>query len=159
MDYILRFGTTISGTSVKTLTYMRKPMIYTPFLNWARHCGIECSWADSGKIRPYDDHWTLIDLTILVLLWNLCNSKLTCCNLLNLWISSMNKIVFLLKLVHSFLATFATSFTSFIPAMVADSLTNLKFWPEAMHVLLITWARDVCNRKQNCETFNIIQIQ
>jgi len=43
----------------------------------------------------------------------------TCCNLLKRWISSMKRIVFLLSMALSFLATFTTSFTSATPQVVA----------------------------------------
>ncbi len=67
-------------------------------------------------------------ITIQLLIWIACLLTLTCCNLLNLWISSMNITVSLLNIASSFLATFTASFTSFIPDVVADNFTTLFCW-------------------------------
>ena len=48
----------------------------------------------------------------------------TCCNLLKRWISSMKRMVFLLSIILSFLATFTTSFTSLTPQVVAERKVN-----------------------------------
>ena len=37
LDYILQLGTTISGSSMKTLACIRKLMVYTMFLSCARN--------------------------------------------------------------------------------------------------------------------------
>ena len=52
------------------------------------------------------------------------NVVFTCCNLLKRWISSMKRMVFLLSIILSFLATFTTSFTSLTPQVVAERKVN-----------------------------------
>ena len=62
--------------------------------------------------------------------WMLEHTYGTCWSLLNLWTSSIKRMVFLLNMIFSFLATFTISLTSFTPAVVAESCTNfvLSFW-------------------------------
>lgn len=75
-----------------------------------------------------------------------CGRKMSCCNLLNRWISSMNKIVLRWNFC-SFLATVTACLTSATPAMVADSFTKRQFCV-SLHLLAMMWASVVCGEEK-----------
>lgn len=74
----------------------------------------------------------------------------TCWDLLKRWISSMNRMVFLLHSRSSFCACFITSRTSLMDALVADRETN-RAVPFFLLVLAIMWARVVWNTSKHTQ--------